>query len=75
MTHFPKRWTGTRNHRYFVAKPKISFKKTKRRCTCCKRPVRRSHKTGILWPTCFTCRYLKMIYGPNISVEWVEDAA
>lgn len=69
---FPKKWEGERNHRHFVARPRISFKKVKRRCNKCNRPVRRSHKTGILHPNCFTCRYLMMVYGPNISVTYEE---
>lgn len=70
---FPKVWRGNKNNRHFVARPKISFKKVKRRCNKCNRPVRRSHRTGILWPNCFVCRYLMMIYGPNISVKYVEE--
>lgn len=40
----------------------------KRECATCGGLVRRSWRTKILHRDCFGCRYLKMIYGPNISV-------
>lgn len=80
-----KGWSGNKNQRHFEAKryadtaPRKTLssialfpagKKTKTECLCCERPVRRSWRTDILWDHCFTCRYLKMIYGPNIGVKW-----
>lgn len=70
---FPRKWEGDRNGAHFVARPKISFDKVKRRCITCNRRVRRSHRTGILHSRCFNCRYLVMIYGPSIRVEYPED--
>ena len=43
-------------------------KKTQRTCTMCSRNVRRSHVTKILHKNCRACRYMTMMYGPNISV-------
>lgn len=68
---FPKKWDGVKNNRHFIARPQISTV-TERKCLTCKRPTRRSWRTGVLHNRCFTCRYLVMIYGPNIEVEWVE---
>lgn len=41
----------------------------KRECSTCGGGVHRSHVTGILHHHCSICRYLRMIYGPNIKVE------
>lgn len=41
------------------------------KCRKCGGEVRRSHATGILWRACSGCRYLMMIYGPNIGVTRV----
>lgn len=51
----------------FSATYAISIR-AKRECSTCGRLVRRSWRTKILHKDCFGCRYLKMIYGPNISV-------
>jgi hypothetical protein len=70
---FPKIWRGEKNHRFFVARPKISVRRVKTTCSKCDRPVRRSSKTGTLWPNCYTCRLLMMVYGPNIKVKYNDD--
>lgn len=41
---------------------------SRRECSC-GGGIRRSHVTGILHRYCSICRYLRMIYGPNITVE------
>jgi hypothetical protein len=38
-------------------------------CRSCGGLVRQSWRTGITHRNCFGCRYLIMIYGPNIQVE------
>jgi hypothetical protein len=38
-------------------------------CKLCNGRVNRSHLTGILHLYCYFCRYLRMIYGPSISVK------
>lgn len=42
-------------------------------CRCCGGRTLKSHRTGILHSDCFGCRYLKMIYGPNIRVRRVTE--
>jgi hypothetical protein len=38
--------------------------------TCpCGGEIHRSSRTGILHRFCFQCRYLRMIYGPNIETK------
>jgi len=66
------RFNGIRNHRRFKVTT-IPAKKEKRRCLSCDRFVRRSWRTGLLHPRCFTCRYLVMIYGTSIKVSYVEE--
>lgn len=72
VIRFPKIWRGDRNNRHFVAHVTPSVR-LKRECALCHKTVRRSWRTGILWSCCFSCRYLKMIYGPNIKVTIVEE--
>jgi hypothetical protein len=67
---YPRRWEGERNHRHYLARTRPSPAERKK-CSCCGRTVRRSWRTGLTWGSCYTCRYLKMIYGPNIKVKWV----
>jgi hypothetical protein len=69
---FPRRWTGTIHDREYVAKTTPSAK-TQRACTMCGGQVRRSWRTGILHTRCRTCRYLILMYGPNITVELVKE--
>lgn len=38
-------------------------------CDTCGGRTIRSRTTGTIHKTCFSCRYLKMIYGPSIKVE------
>ena len=38
-------------------------------CETCGGRVLRSWRTGTLHARCFICRYLTMIYGPNIRVK------
>ena len=45
----------------------------KRLCVTCGGGVRRSHVTGIMHRHCTVCRYLRMIYGPNIRVSREES--
>lgn len=63
--------TGERGKLSFHAWPKESSVE-KGICHTCAGPVRKSWRTGILHRDCFGCRYLKMIYGPNIKVERTE---
>lgn len=35
----------------------------------CGGDIHRSHRTGILHRYCYLCRYLRMIYGPSISIR------
>jgi hypothetical protein len=52
----------------------VSFEKSEvksRICKTCQGPVRRSWLTGILHKRCRFCRYLVMMYGPNIGVSRV----
>lgn len=41
-------------------------------CALCGGRVVRSYRTGILHRFCFVCRYLRMIYGPNIGVRRIK---
>ncbi len=81
-----KGWSGVKNNRAYEAKPygeharqqtlsAISLRPSGKlkvvECEKCGRPVRRSWRTEILWDHCFACRYLMMVYGPNIGVRWV----
>lgn len=73
VIQFPKRIVGELHHRHFKVKPKISWDKTKRTCTMCGGQVRRSWRTGILHTRCRSCRYLIMMYGPNIEVTFEKE--
>lgn len=42
-------------------------------CITCGRSTRRSWRTGILHKRCYGCRYLVMIYGPSITVEYTRE--
>jgi hypothetical protein len=57
---------GERGGLLFTAYPKIA-NVTRGVCGTCGGPTRRS-RYGIMHKDCFGCRYLKMIYGPNITV-------
>lgn len=63
------KFVGWRGKRHFAVRTTVS-KRYQKKCGTCGRAVRRSHRTGILWDDCFTCRYLKMIYGPSIKVVY-----
>lgn len=56
-----------RNDRHYYGRY-VPAKKMKRTCCMCGRSVRRSHVTKILHKNCRSCRYMIMMYGPNISV-------
>lgn len=62
---------GTKGRVAFTADTGEPATSTVRICALCHGLVRRSHRTGILHRHCFTCRYLRMIYGPNIGVRRV----
>lgn len=47
--------------------------RTRGKCNMCEGRVIRSHRTGILHTRCYSCRYLVMIYGPNIVVRRVNE--
>lgn len=72
VVSFRKRLEGELRKHLFVAYVQPS-EETKRKCASCGGRIIRSHLTGILHKDCFTCRYLKMIYGPNIKIERRED--
>ncbi len=57
---------GSAKGRTFTAHITVS-ESTKGSCRLCQGPTRRS-KYGILHRACSRCRYLMMIYGPNIAV-------
>lgn len=42
-------------------------------CETCGGRVVRSYHTGILHARCYLCRYLSMIYGPNIRVRREDE--
>jgi hypothetical protein len=41
-------------------------------CSTCGGRTIRSRTTGTIHKDCFSCRYLKMIYGPSIEVSRVD---
>lgn len=71
VVSFTKRVTGELRKHVFMARVQPS-EDTVGKCACGGRIIR-SHRTGILHKDCFTCRYLKMIYGPNITITRRED--
>ncbi len=69
---FPRKWESELNDRHYVARTTPTMRKS-RSCTMCGGNVRRSWKTGILWPKCGSCRYLIFLYGPSIEVTRIEE--
>lgn len=62
---------GLKKGRIFTARV-VTSREASGRCGTCNGPTRRS-RYGILHRDCFVCRYLKLIYGPGISVTREED--
>jgi hypothetical protein len=60
-------FTGDRAKRSFTVTITLA-EVSKGKCASCGGPVLRSWRTGILHRHCFTCRYLRMIYGTSITV-------
>lgn len=61
------RFDGDRSKRHFEVTI-LPSAQTVGKCPCCGSRVLRSWRTGILHRHCFVCRYLRMIYGPSITV-------